>query len=45
MKKHTLLPIIALVMGAGSAAAQDTVITEESVTITEVPSCDVKYTN
>ncbi len=45
MKKHTLLPIIALVMGAGSAAAQNTVITEESVTVAEVPSCDVKYTN
>lgn len=45
MKKHALLPIIALCMGAGSAAAQNAVITEESVTVTEVPSCDVKYSN
>lgn len=45
MKKHALLPLIALCMGAGSAAAQDAVITEESVSVTEVPSCDVKYYN
>lgn len=35
----------AIAGGSLSAAAQDVVVTEESVSITEVPSCDVKYYN
>lgn len=45
MKKHALLPLFALCMGVGSTAAQTAAVTEESVTVTEVPSCDVKYYN
>lgn len=45
MKKTHILSIIAVGMGFGSAAAQDAIVTEESVTVAEIPSCDVKYTN
>lgn len=46
MKKQLLLAI-AFIASAGSlsALAQDAIVTEESITVTEVPACDVKYYN
>lgn len=46
MKKQTLLSLM-FIASAGSltAVAQDAVVTEESITVTEVPACDVKYYN
>ena len=47
MKKAKFLPILALAAMAcpALASAQDAIITEESITVTEIPECDVKYYN
>lgn len=43
----TTLSLIAAAIAAGSlsAAAQDAFVSEESITVAEVPECDVKYYN
>lgn len=48
MKNKTMLSIIAAAIAAGSvpAAAQDAIVAQESITVTEMPaSCGVKYYN
>ncbi|MBP3534447.1 MAG: hypothetical protein J6J53_00385, partial [Muribaculaceae bacterium] len=47
MTKQALLSLMAAAIAGGTltAAAQDAIVTEESVSVTEVPACDVKYYN
>lgn len=46
MNKKHLLPVIAVAFGGAFASAQDAYeVTETSVSVTEVPSCDIKYYN
>lgn len=47
MNKKHLLPVIAVALGGGFTYAQDDTVevTETTLSVTEIPSCDVKYYN
>lgn len=47
MTKQTILSMVAAAIAAGTftTAAQDAIVTEESLTVVDVPECDVKYYN